>query len=136
GRCSTPPSGARAPRGSPRPQRSEVDTRIAWLEPTAEVVDGRMDSQPFELVAFEKPVPPHRLVPRDDVGERTVDLAGEDDVDDMLRPEAPLRRDRLHDRDGPLDRNLVAVVNQSRLLRELTRQRVRQAFPAVHAAAG
>ena len=57
----------------------------------AEVVDRRVQRQPLELVALEQPVPPDGLVTRDDVLERPVDLTGEDDVDDVLRPQAPLR---------------------------------------------
>ena len=52
---------------------------------------GGCSDEPLELVALEEPVPAHGLVPRDDVGERAVDLAGEDDVHDVLRPEAVVR---------------------------------------------
>ena len=59
--------------------------------------------------------------------ERAVELTREDDVDDVLRPEAPLRRDRLDDRDRAFDRQLVSLPDEARLLRELALQGVDQA---------
>ena len=49
-----------------------------------------MQRDAVELLGFEQAVSAHRLVLGDDVGERAVELAREDDVDDVLRPEAAL----------------------------------------------
>jgi len=68
--------------------------------------------------------------------ERAVQLAGEDDMDDVLRPQTPLRRDRLDDRDRPLDRQLVAIAHEARLFRQLALQRVDERLAARHAAPG
>ena len=50
-----------------------------------------MQDDAVELVEREQPVPAHGLVLRRDRFERAVELAGEDDVDDVLRPRGPAR---------------------------------------------
>ena len=84
------------------------------MEAPQEPTDRRMERDALELVGIEQPVAAHCLVARDDRGERAVELGSEHDVDDVLRPEAALRRDRVDDRDGALDRDLVALLGQSR----------------------
>ena len=121
---------------STAPTAPQVDARVAGLEAPQEAADRRVQREPLELVEVEQPVAAHGLVARDDVGERAVELGREDDVDDVLRPEAALRRDRVDDRDRALDRDLVAVLGQPGLLVELALQRLRQALAAPHAAAG
>ncbi len=67
-----------------------------------------MEHDLVELVGPEQPVPAHGCVLRGDCLERASgQVAGEDDVDDVLRGEAARRRDRVGDRHGALDRNLV-----------------------------
>ena len=58
-------------------------------------------------------------------------IPGEDDVDDVLRGEAPHRRDRVDDRDGPLHGRLV----DPDLFRELAMERVDEALARVDPAA-
>ena len=50
--------------------------------------------------------------------ERAVELAREDDVDDMLRPQAPLGGDRLDDRDRPLDGQLGELAEETGVVGE------------------
>src|SRR6478735_1437931 len=57
-------------------------------------------------------------------------------MDDVLRPEAAFRRDRLDDRDRPLDGQLVAIAHEPRLLRQLALQRVDECLAARDAAPG
>jgi hypothetical protein len=52
-----------------------------------------------ELVRLEQTVAANGLVDRSHVREGAAQVAGEDHVDDVLRPQAPLGRDRLHERD-------------------------------------
>ena len=91
------------------PARAEVDARVAGLPALRNRCDRRMQHDAVELVETEEPVAAHGLVVETTPLERAVQLAGEDDVDDVLRPEAPLGRDRLDDRDGPFERELVAL---------------------------
>ena len=84
-----------------RPQRPEVDARVAGLEAPQEAPDRRMQREALQLVEIEQPVAADGLVVGDDVRERPVELGGEDDVHDVLRPEAALGGDRVDDRDGP-----------------------------------
>jgi len=78
----------------------------------------------------------HCFVAGDGAFERPVERPGEDDMDDVLRPEAAFRRDRLDDRDRPLDRQLVAIAHEARLFRQLALQRVDERLAARHAAPG
>ena len=78
----------------------------------------------------------HGFVARDGALQGAVELAGEDDVDDVLRPQAPLRRDRLDDRDRPLDGQLVVLPDEPCLLRELALERVHERLAAANASAG
>src|SRR6478735_6165756 len=57
-------------------------------------------------------------------------------MDDVLRPEAAFRRDRLADRDRPLDGQLVAIAHGPRLPRQPALQRVDECLAARDAAPG
>jgi hypothetical protein len=128
-------AGARLTRYSAQ-RGAEIDARVAGLPPGEESCDGRMQRDAVELVGREEPMAAYGLVARHDTLERAVQLAGEDDMDDVLRPQTPLRRDRLDDRDRPLDRQLVADRPRARLLRQLALQRVDERLAARHAAPG
>ena len=91
------------------PARAEVDAGVARLPPREEALDRRVQRDAVELVELEEPVAAHCRVLETAPLERPVELAGEDDVDDVLRPEAPLGRDRLDDRNRPFDRQLVVA---------------------------
>ena len=58
-----------------RPQRPQVDARVARLEAPQEAPDRRMERDALELVEVEEPVAADRLVARDDGRERAVELA-------------------------------------------------------------
>ena len=90
-----------------------------------------MQDDAVQLIGGKEPVSLHRLVLRGDGLERAVDVAGEDDVDDVLRDEA-IGRDRVGDRDGPLEGRRL----DAHLLRDLALERVEQALAGVDAAAG
>ena len=130
------PPGARdaAAAGPPepllRPASAEIDARVPRLPPRQEPGDGRVQRDAVELVRREEPMAAHGLVARHCALERSIKLAGEDDMDDVLRPEAAFRRDRLDDRDRPLDGQLLVITNESRLLRQLALQRVDERLPA------
>ena len=70
------------------------------VEPAQEARDRRVQRDAFELVELEQPVATYGFVPRDDIGEGAVEVGCEDDVDDVLRPQAPLGRDRVDDQIG------------------------------------
>ena len=61
---------------------------------------------------------------------------GEHDVDDVLRPEAPLGRDRLDDRHGAFDGELLVLPHEPGLLRQLAVERLDERLAAAQAAAG
>src|SRR3954454_16822168 len=87
-----------------------------------------------ELARVAEPVPADRDVARRHRLERAAgEVAGEDDVHDVLRRERPLRRDRVDDRDRPLDGQLVLI---PALFAQLAVQRVLEALARVDAAAG
>jgi hypothetical protein len=79
-----------------------------------------MERHALEVIELEEPVPSYSLVTGDDVDERPVELAGEHDMNDVLRPEAALGRDRVDDHDGTLDGQFIATLDEPCLLRELT----------------
>ena len=67
-----------------------------------------MEHDVVEIGGIEEPVAAHGGVARRDRLERAPgEIAGEDDVHDVLRRERPLRRDRVDERDRALDRDLV-----------------------------
>jgi hypothetical protein len=61
------------------------------------------------------------------------EVGGEDDVDDVLAHEQGLRRDRVDDRDRPLE---LHVGLDPELLAQLAPQRLHQRLAGVDAAAG
>src|SRR5262249_62354210 len=86
-----------------------------------------------ELTRLEERVPAVRRVVRGDRLERApVQVAREDDVDDVLRVRAPPGRDRVDDRDRTLDRQLLVDAD---LLAELPVESGDEALPRVHAPA-
>src|SRR5437763_4125376 len=115
------------------PQGAQVHRWVAGLPAAQEALDRRVEHDALELVDREQPMPLHGGVLRGHRLERApAEVAGEDDVDDVLRGEAPDGRDRVDDRDGALDRQLLV---DSDLLRELAVQGVDEALARVHAAA-
>jgi hypothetical protein len=93
-----------------------------------------MQHDPVEIADREEPVTAHSRVTRRDGLERAAaEIACADDVDDVLRRRGAHRRDRVDDRNGPLQRQLVENAD---LLRKLAVQRVNQALARVDAAAG
>src|SRR6266545_3811190 len=126
------------PRRNPRrpilgsPERAEVDGRVARLPATQEPLDRRMQHDDVEIGDSEQAVPADGCVLRCHAFERApTEIAREDDVDDVLRREAAYRRDRVDDRDGPLDRQLVVDPD---LLRQLAVEGVDEALARVHTA--
>src|SRR5882672_3278243 len=91
-----------------------------------------MDDDFPQLLVGEEPRALDRRVARLDVLQRAVrEIGGEDDVDDVLAREQRLRRDRVADRDRPLELN---VRLDAELLAQLASQRFDQRLAAVHAA--
>ncbi len=67
-----------------------------------------MEHDVVEVGRVEEPVAANGRVLRGDRLERaTGEVGGEDDVDDVLRAEASLRRDGVDERDGTLEGELV-----------------------------
>src|SRR5437899_3798344 len=92
-----------------------------------------MQDDAVELVDCEQPMAAHGAVLRGHRLQRNPrQVAGEDDVHNMLRREAPHRRDRVDDRDGALDRDVVVDPD---LLGELTVQGIDQTLAGVHPSA-
>ena len=117
------------------PARPEVDARVARLPALQEPCDRGVERDAVELLDPEEPVAAHCLVRRGDVYERAVELTGEHDVDDVLRPDAALGGDRLDDRDRPLDRQLLVLPDETRLLGQLSVQRLDERLAAPDAPA-
>src|SRR5579864_1264740 len=116
------------------PQRPEIHGGIARLPPAQEALDRRMQDDVVELRTVEQTMAADRGVARRRRFEGPAgEIAGEDDVDNMLGNERALRGDRVHDRDRPLDRDLVL---DAYLLAQLPVQRVGEALARVDAAAG
>ena len=63
-----------------------------------------MENDAVELVEREEPVPADGVVGRGDPFERALELAREDDVDDVLRRQRAAGGDRVDDRDRALER--------------------------------
>ena len=92
-----------------------------------------MQDDAVEVLHAEETVAAHGRVVRRHRLERTgAEIAGEDDVHDMLRREAAHRRDRVDDRDRPLNGQILVDAD---LLRELTVQRVDEALARIDASA-
>src|SRR5205823_12607087 len=78
-----------------RPKGAQVDRGVAWLPTTEEALDRRVDDDPVEVAGREEAVTADGRVLRGDRLERAAaEIAGEDDVDDVLLRERPLGRDR------------------------------------------
>src|SRR6266516_2458029 len=115
------------------PERAQIHRRVARFPATQEALDRRMEHDVVELDTVEQPVASHRRILRRDSGERTPrEIAGEDDVHDVLDCEGPLRRDRVDEGDRPLDRDLVLDAD---LLVKLAVERVGETLAGVHASA-
>ena len=93
-----------------------------------------MQHHTVQLVDREQPMASHRAVLRRHGFEGPPrQVPGEDDVDDVFRREGSNRRDRVHDRNRPLHRNVVVDAD---FLRQLTVQCVHEALARVDAPAG
>ena len=90
-----------------------------------------MQDDAVELVEREEAVPAHCRVLRGHGLERAVEVAGEDDVDDVLRAQRALGRDRVDERHRALDRRRL----DAHLLAELAVERVDEALARLHAPA-
>src|SRR5439155_22549006 len=119
--------------GSRRPQCAEVDGGIARLPAAEETLDRWMEDDAVEILDAEEAMSAHGGVVRGDGLERAgAKIAGEDDVHDVLRGEAPHGGNRVDDRDGPFDREILVDAD---LLRELAVQRVDEALARVDTSA-
>src|SRR5207302_789749 len=88
-----------------RPERPQVHRGVAGPPAAEEALDRGVQHDLFQLLDAEQAVAANRGVLRGDGLERTArQIAGEDDVHDVLGREAPNRRDRVDDRDRALDR--------------------------------
>ena len=74
------------------------------------------------------------VVLRCDVLERAVSVGREDHVHDVLAVRRRVGRDRIDDRNGPLERHLGAVVEEPGLLRQLSLERPHEALADLNAA--
>src|SRR3982751_4593236 len=82
------------------PQRTQIHRRIAGLPPPQEALNRWMQHDVVELCALEEPVAADGGVSRGRSFEgASGQVAGEDDVHDVLRGEGTLRGDRVDDRD-------------------------------------
>ena len=104
------------------PEGAEIDGRVARLPAREEALDRRVHDDVLQLLAGEQPRALDRCVPRLDVVERPVrQVGGEDDVDDVAAGQHRARRDRVDERDRPLeldvglDRELLAQLAPERL---------------------
>ena len=97
-----------------RPQGAEIDRRVPGLPTGEEALDRRVEDDLVELAQREEPMPAHSRVGRGGRLERPApQVAREDDVHDVLRREAPLRRDRVDDRDRALERERSSIPTSS-----------------------
>src|SRR4051812_38714655 len=91
-------------RGSTGPERSEVDGRVARTPALDEALDRGMQNDVVEIVEAEQAVPTDgRVLGVDCLQRAPAEVAGEDDVHDVLRREALHGRDRVNDRDRAFD---------------------------------
>src|SRR5205823_10845905 len=103
--------------GSRCPQRAEVDGRVAGLPAAEEALDRRVQNDPVEVLQAEEAVAADRgVVRRHCLEGARAEVAGEDDVDDVLRGEATHGSDRVDDRDRSFDRQVFVDAD---LFREL-----------------
>src|SRR3954447_712075 len=117
-----------------RPEGAEVDGGVSRCPALEEPVDRRMQDELGQLVRSEQAMTAHGGVVRGDGLERpAAEVAGEDDVDDVLGCEAAHGRDRVDDRDRPFDRHLVGDTD---LLGELAVQRVDERLARVDSPTG
>src|SRR5262245_1054282 len=127
-------STAPARSSSARPEGAEVHGRVAGLPSLEKPLDRRVQHDLAELVVREEPRALDGRVARLDVLQRAVGQIGrEDDVDDVLAADERLRRDRVADRDRPLE---LHVRLDAELLPQLPSERLDQRLAAVHPAAG
>src|SRR4051794_35436891 len=118
----------------PRPEGAEVHRWVAGLPPLQEPLDRRVHDDLAELLAREEARALHGRVARLDVVQRAVRQIGrEDDVHDVLAADERLRRDRVADRDGPLE---LHVGLDAELLPQLAPERLDERLAGVDAAAG
>src|SRR5262245_10542420 len=115
-----------------RPERAQIHNRVARAPAGQEALNGRVQHDLVQLADVEEPVSTHRCVARRHRLERPpLEVAREDDVNDVLRSEAAHRSDRVDDRHRALDGNLVV---HPHLLGELAMQRADEALARVHTA--
>ena len=81
----------------------------AWFARRAEAIGRRMERDPVQLARAEGAVAAHGVVLRGHLLERPRDVRREDDVHDVLPLRARGRRDRVHERDGPLQWHIDAL---------------------------
>ena len=84
------------------------------------------------LPTSEGLAPNRRVLRRRGLERAALEITGEDDVDDVLRGEAAHRRNRIDDRHGPLDRDLVG---DPHLLGKLAMKGPDEAFARIDSAA-
>src|SRR5262245_44896552 len=127
-----PPGGSERPSG--HPERPQVHHGIPGAPAGQEALDRRVEHDLVQLPRVEEPVTAHgRVLRRDRLQGSPLEVAREDDVDDVLRGDAVSRRDRVDDRDRTLDGNLVV---QPDLFGQLPVQRADEALTRVHPTAG
>src|SRR5215831_13444634 len=118
---------------SRRPQRAEVDGRVAGLPAAEEALQRRVESDVVELPWIEKPMTADGGVLGSDALEGPAGQIGrKDDVNDMAADEGTPGSDRVDHRDRSLERQLLA---DPHLLLELPPQSLHEAFSPVDAAA-
>src|SRR6516162_2939330 len=89
---------------SANPERAEVHRRIAGAPALDEALHRRVEHDVIELVEREEAHAADRCILALEVLERAVgEIDAEDDVDDMAVSRTPVGRDRLRDRDRPLE---------------------------------
>src|SRR5579859_1666735 len=116
------------------PERAEVDTRIAGLPARKEALDRRGPHDLVEFADHEKPVAAHGCVLGCHLLQRAArEVAGEDDVHDVLPGERARGRDRVDERHRAFE---VDVLVDPDLLVHLATKRLQQAFARMDAAPG
>ena len=106
---------AAASRGLGRPERAEVDDRVARPPAAQEALDRRVQDDLVELVDARRAGGRGRPRPATSPLERAAaEVAREDDVHDVLRREARAGRDRVDDRDRALDGSSSSMPTSSR----------------------
>src|SRR3990170_2774622 len=144
--ASVSPEGVRVGRGPCRmradqpvlghPHLAEVDRRVTRLPPLEEPLDRRVKRHGVELMDMERAMAAHRLVLGRDLLERARYVCSEDHVDHVLALRLPVRRDRIDERNGTLQRYLDTRRKEPRLLPELAAKRPDEALPGSHTPTG